>query len=391
MTIIIFVTSSSLIICLFQSQHIDADANYYDSKVMNNETFLNDTNPESLVAAFSNGMDLSSYTQPKKTDLMISDGNFTMEQLAKLYPDILEKMHSNDSEKIYLIKKTIVIDKDAALNIIDSKVLLKSLPIKDNVPVRIITYGKTDIINSTVISWDPERKRPDFNPYHPRSFLVAKDGGQMNVIGSTISYLGFSHGGIHTLFSSLAALSYYNTSSFTIAESTISYNLHGFYSDETSKFEITGNEIFGNVGYGLDPHTGSADFVIDSNHLFSNGAQAIICSLKCKNVTVINNTVEYNGEGIGLHWLTNSSVVKNNIVKYNKGYGMFIKNSSHNNIIENNTILGNGYGIGLLEKSNENILRSNLLIGNILTKDQIYTDENSQLNLIEDNDFERDH
>jgi parallel beta-helix repeat protein len=337
-------------------------------------------------------MTLNSYTQQKKDDLIIQNKNLTIEELVKQYPNAVEKIQSDNSsneEEIFLVKKTIFIDKEAVLDIISSKLLLESSSMKDNDPVRIIIYGKTDIINSTVISWDPDRKRPDFNPYHPRSFLVAKDGGEMNVIDSTINYLGFSQAGIHTLFSSLAALSYYNTSNFVIANSTISYNLYGFYSDETSNFTVVGNEIFGNIGYGLDPHTGSKDFVMDSNHLFSNGGQGIICSLRCKNVTITNNVVEYNAEGIGLHWLTNSSTIENNLIKYNKGYGLFIKNSSYDNIITNNTIIGNGYGIGLFEQSNHNIIRSNSLIGNILSKDQIDMDEGSQLNLIEHNNIEQ--
>jgi len=388
MTILILVILLPLISCLLQFHYVEGNPKSHNINDLKNRTFLNDTNPESLVSAFSNGETLKRFTQPKTTDLVIQSGNFTIEQFANLYPNTIKKIIPDDYydyDKVFLVTNTIVIGKDAALNISDSKVLLKSLSIKDNAPSGIITYGKTDIINSTVISWDPDKKRPDFNPYHPRPFLVANDGGKMNVIGSKISYMGFSLAGIHTLFSSLAALSYYNTSNFVISNSTISNNLYGFYSDQANNFSIFRNEIFGNVGYGLDPHTGSEDFFIYSNHVFSNGGQGIICSLRCKNVTIMDNIVEYNGEGIGLHWLTNLSMIKDNIIKYNKGYGVFVKTSSYDNIIENNTILGNGYGIGILEQSNQNEITSNLLIGNILSKDQINVDDESQLNVVQDN------
>jgi parallel beta-helix repeat protein len=207
----------------------------------------------------------------------------------------------------------------------------------------------------------------------------------MNIIGSKVSYLGFSLAGTHTLLSSLAALAYYNTSNFTIVNSTLSNNIYGFYSDESSKFSILDNEVYSNVKYGLDPHSGSKDFVIDSNHIFANGGQGIICSFKCKNVTITNNVVEYNIEGIGLHWLTNSSLVKNNIVKYNSGYGIYVKTNSYNNIVVNNTIIGNGNGIGLLDNSNENAIKSNFLRGNILEKNQVHEDKDSLFNEIENN------
>jgi len=375
---------SSLIINIFNFHFVEGDDNY---KKLTNETFIGNTNQDAktLVKAFSNDAYLSSYTIPKIGDLVVKEGNWTIEKLSKAYPDVIERMNPQNSKDTFFVKKSILIDQDVELDILNSKLLLKSLSNKDNNPVVIITNGKTNIINSSVMSWDPDNKRPDPNPYHPRSFLVAKNGGQMNIIGSNISYLGFSLAGTHTLLSSLAGLAYYNTSQFTIANSTLDNNLYGFYSDESSKFKINNNEIYANIKYGLDPHSGSADFIIDSNHIFANGGQGIICSFMCKNITVTNNVVEYNIEGIGLHWLTNSSIVKNNIIKYNKGYGIYIKTNSYNNMIINNTILGNGNGIGLLDNSNENTIKSNILRGNILEKNQIHEDVNSQSNIVEDN------
>ena len=259
-----------------------------------NETNLENPTDEDIVIAVSNGVTLSEYTTPKNTDLRIPSGNLTVEDLHKQFPEAIEKITSDGSNNTYLIKKTIVIGKDAKLNIVNSKILLKSLLIKDNAPVVIINYGKTIVFNSTVTSWDPQIKIPDPNPYHPRSFLVSNDGGIMNILNSTISYMGFSQGGIHTLESDLAALNYYNTSNFVIANSTISHNLYGFYSKESSKFKIINNQVYDQIAYGLDPHSGSKDFIIDSNHIFVNGGQGIICSFRCNNITIANNIVEYN-------------------------------------------------------------------------------------------------
>ena len=372
---------------LFHSGDVKGDKLFENHGNLTNETFIGNDNPDPrvLVQAISNGAYLSSYTLPKKGDLLLRQGNWTMDKLSKVFPDAIEKQISQNPTDTFFIKKSIFIDKNTQLNIERSKILLKSLPRKDNVPVVIITYGMINIINSSILSWDPENNRPDPNPYHPRSFLVAKHGGQMNIIGSKVSYLGFSLAGTHTLLSSLAALAYYNTSNFTIVNSTLSNNIYGFYSDESSKFSILDNEVYSNVKYGLDPHSGSKDFVIDSNHIFANGGQGIICSFKCKNVTITNNVVEYNIEGIGLHWLTNSSLVKNNIVKYNSGYGIYVKTNSYNNIVVNNTIIGNGNGIGLLDNSNENAIKSNFLRGNILEKNQVHEDKDSLFNQIENN------
>lgn len=357
-----------------------------DHNVLTNETFLESPNDETLAEAISNMVPLSSYTIPKTSDLIIVNGSWTMQSLHNRYPQVIDLLISDDGRETFLIKKTIAIGKNTNLRISNCKVLLQSSStIKDNIPTVIITYGNITTSNSIISSWDPHISAPDPNPYHPRPFLVAKNGGIIDILNSTISYLGFSQGGIHTLESSLAGVNYYNTSDFRIANSTIAHNLYGFYSDNSSKFKITGNKIYDHTGYGLDPHTGSKDFIIDSNHVFLSGQQGIICSYMCKNATITNNVVEYNVEGIGLDWLTNSSLVQNNIIKYNKNVGAFIKTNSFNNKITNNTILGNGHGIRLLNNSNYNVIRSNNLIGNILDKNPIYADNSSKMNFIKGN------
>jgi hypothetical protein len=358
--------------------------NNNDSK---NKAFIKKPD-ESFVEDPYNGTLIYYYT-PKSNDLSITSGKWTIDDIHDRFPRAVDKMENKDSSKSFLVKESIVIDKSAELEISNSKILLYSSWKKNNVPTVMITYGKTTLSNSTITSWDPELNLPDYNPYHPRSFLIAKDGGIMNVFNSTISHLGFSLGGIHSLFSSLSALNYYNTTGFTIADSTIAHNLNGFYSDNSNKFKIMNNQIYNNIGYGLDPHSGSRDFIIDSNHVFLNGKQGIICSFRCSNVTITNNTVEYNSEGIGLHWLTNSSLIKDNIIKYNKHHGLFIKTNSYNNYLKHNFISGNGYGIGLFENSNNNSILYNSILDNVKTRNPIQSDKDSQNNLIKHNRIEK--
>lgn len=386
MTIICYTLLTLVIISI--SAHPENLLAFGSSRVTShnsNNTVLISPTDESLARAISNGKILSDYLVPKNTDLMIKDGNWTMEDLQRNFPAVVERTLSEYKGNGFLIKKTIFVDKGAQLNIVNNNVLLESSSKKDNIPTAILTYGKTVILNSTVTSWDPQAKAADPNPYHPRPFVVAKDGGKMDIFRSTITNLGFSQGGIHTLFSSLAAINYFNTSNFIIANSTIAHNLYGFYSDEATNFKIIGNDIYDHTGYGLDPHTGSKNFIIDSNHVRFSHEQGIICSFRCKNATITNNLVEYNTEGIGLHWLTNSSLIKNNIIKYNKNNGIFIKTNSTDNIVEDNTIMGNGRGIGLFENSNDNTIRGNVLVGNILDPEGIHMDRDSRSNAIINN------
>jgi parallel beta-helix repeat protein len=329
------------------------------------------------------------YMTPKDSDLIIRNGTWTMESLHEKYPTIVEDITSEAADDGFLAKKTIVVYEEAELIIANDKVFLESSPENYNLPSNILIMGRGTIFNSTITSWDPFLKAPDPNPYLPRSFIVAKDGGKMNILNSTISHLGFSLGGINNTLSSIAGINYFNTSNFVVANSTIAYNFYGFYSDHAANFRIIGNEIYGQTHYGLDPHTGSKDFIIDSNHISVNGKQGIICSFQCKNVTITNNLVEHNVEGIGLHWLTNSSLIRDNTVIYNKNYGIFIKRDSFDNIVEKNTVIGNGGGIGLFQGSNDNSIISNTIVDNYNKehKEPIFMDADSQSNLVSKNIF----
>ena len=122
-------------------------------------------------------------------------------------------------------------------------------------------------------------------------------------------------------------------------------------------------------------------------------SKELFVHINCTSVTISNNLVEYNAEGVGLHWLTNSSVIKDNIIKYNKNYGIFVKDNSSDNLVKGNTLIGNGYGIGLIGGSNDNTVRDNTILYNVISEDAIYNDDTSESNFINNNNFteERDH
>ncbi len=299
-----------------------------------------------------------------ETDLVLTNGSWTLSSLYVRYPDaitVLQGKDDDDDRGEFMMNKTVVLRDDAQLTIANEKLLIRSDP-QDVLPRRLgVVGGKVAIINSTVTSWDTERNAPDRNSYHPRPYLVATNGGIMDVINSSITHLGFPLGGISNVDNARAALEYRSTGNFTIANSTIAHNYYGFYTSRAVNFTITNNKIYANDRYGLDPHTGSGNFVVDSNHIHDNGNQGFICSKYCFNVTVTNNLVEYNTEGIGLHWLTNSSTVQDNVARYNDKYGIYIDKQCYDNLVVNNTVIGNKNGIGVLDRSYNNTLLHNVI------------------------------
>ncbi|AIF84453.1 parallel beta-helix repeat (two copies) [Candidatus Nitrososphaera evergladensis SR1] len=311
----------------------------------------------------------------------VNEGKWTMDLLSKQYPSAVRY---NEQESAYLVTRPIIMGNNTTLEINGVRVLLLSSSERNPNPTYLEIRGNAAIANSTVTSWDPVRARPEIDPYIPRPYIVVR-GGHMDVLNSTITHLGYSLGGLKDTRYAHAALEYYNAKDFVVANSTIAFNYYGFYSEDSSDFRILNNEIYGQTRYGLDPHTRSVNFVVDSNNVHDNGNQGIICSLWCNNVTITNNIVEYNVEGIGLHWLTNSSIVKDNVVRFNEKYGVFIQKESYNNSVENNIIVGNKYGVGILEGSSRNTVANNVVADNVLERFRI--DADSTGNTMRDNRY----
>ncbi|HVX03468.1 MAG TPA: right-handed parallel beta-helix repeat-containing protein [Nitrososphaera sp.] len=311
----------------------------------------------------------------------INEGEWSMSLLAKQYPSTVIY---DERESAYLITRPIIMGNKTTLEINGDKILLLSSSEQNPNPSYLEVRGNAKIVNSNVTSWDPVRARPEIDPYIPRPYIVVR-GGHMDVLNSTITHLGYSLGGLKDTRYAHAALEYYNAHNFVVANSTIAFNYYGFYSEDSSNFKILHNEIYGQTRYGLDPHTRSSNFVVDSNNVHDNGNQGIICSLWCDHVTITNNTVEYNVEGIGLHWLTNSSLIKDNVVRFNEKYGVFIQKQSYNNTVENNTIIGNKYGVGILDGSSDNTIVNNVVAENVL--DRIRIDTNALDNTVRDNRY----
>jgi parallel beta-helix repeat protein len=347
-------------------------------------------------------------------DIIVEKGVWTLQKLIDNYPSAFEVIsvknssngagnsstvseirtivENNKKNVVVLMRNPLVIDKHASLNISDAHLFLESFPSKDIFPVRILVRGEAIIENSTIDSLIKAQNIADRNPLHPRPFIAAVDEGVLNIRNATIKHLGFSLGGI----SSLAAVNYFETKNFEIKNSTFEYDYHGFYSDNSSDFHLRGNTFYGNTGYGIDPHTGSRNFLIDSNHVSLSGKQGIICSFLCYNVTITNNIVEEGTEGVGLHWLTNSSKIQNNIIRNNEQFGIFIKNFSINNVIEGNIVANNGCSIGLFEGANENTIVDNTIVDIFASQRYcdnypIYSDNLSKSNNIGRNTLIIDH
>jgi parallel beta-helix repeat protein len=308
----------------------------------------------------------------------INGGNWTMGQLAQLFPSTV---HYDKQESAYIVIKPLIFGKGSTLQINRERILLLSSSISNAQPTYIEIFGHGAIVNSNITSWDSTRSQPEIDPFIPRPYLVVK-GGQLDVLNSTISHLGYSIGGLKDTTYAHAALEYYNASGFVISNSTLSFNYYGFYSEASNNFRIVNNEVYGQTSYGIHPNTHTVDFIIESNRVHDNGNLGILCS-QCANAKISNNIVEYNDQGIGLHKQSSSNQIQGNVVRYNEKYGILVQDKSYNNAVEKNTIVGNNFGIGILEGSSHNTVANNILTENVL--DTLQVDANSPENELQNN------
>ena len=213
----------------------------------------------------------------------------------------------------------------------------------------------------------------------PRAYIrVGPNGtGTTNITNSELSYLGssFYHRG--------QGLTYLSGNGNVLRNNTIHHMWYGFYSEEIGNMVIEGNEVYDNIKYGIDPHTGTHDMQIRNNRVHDNGHIGIICSIDCKDITIDGNRVSNNtGTGIMLSINMQHSNIINNIVN-NENTGIEIS-ESHNNDIYRNIVRKSNEGIEIHNASSDNNIHSNLVVNSTACGIQI-NDNNSSRNTIRDN------
>lgn len=311
--------------------------------------------------------------------IVVDNGEWNMRDLQQRYPSDISIIPT-DFGPSYLIDTTLVVGENAHLDISGENVLIAS-PTQDG-DRRLEIAGSASIVNSLVSSWDTTYNMQDTNPYHQRPFILV-DNGQIEIRNSTISHLGFPLAGLSEERSARAAIMFYESGNFTIANSTIAFNFDGIYARNSSNFQITDNEIYGNTRSGIDIRSGSNSFVISGNHIHDNGYEGVICTECTGRVLIESNNIEHNAEtGIKLFSHTNSTNVSGNDLSYNEKFGIYLRNNSTGNTVSNNTVTGSGEGIMLTGSSIDNTITGNILEGNDVA---IESDETSQSNVFGNN------
>lgn len=288
----------------------------------------------------------------------------------------------NDPDKLrelapgeWLLAANLRIEKGGALHIggpAEQRLKLKSDP-AGFVWVKALG-GELTFEDVCVTSWDAAHNRPDENYADGRSFVLARDGAQMRIRNSELSYLGYDANESYGLAWRLE-----NTSG-EITDSVLAYNYYGLYTYEASDLLIRGNQVHHSIRYGIDPHTKSKRLTIENNVSHHNGKHGIILAEDCTDSVIRNNTVYDNAmHGIVLYQRSNNNLVESN-TSYGNGFEGIDLNESSNNTITNNILYENTKaGIGVGQKSRQNTISGNISRNNQEDGIALYSDATANI------------
>jgi parallel beta-helix repeat protein len=238
--------------------------------------------------------------------------------------------------------------------------------------------GQLHFTGACVSSWDTTRQSYDENYQDARSFVLARDGAELDIRGSGFRYLGYDGPESYGLAWRL------NGTSGQIVDSFVSHSFYGIYSFQVNDLVIRGNETDHNVMYGIDPHTASMRLVIENNVAHDNGKHGIILAEECSD-GIIRNNVAYNNlhHGIVIYQRSNNNLVEGNIVYGNGGHGINI-NDATNTTVRGNTVYDNlEAGIGVGQRASDTQVVSNSVRAN--RKDGITLYSDAKDNQLRDN------
>jgi parallel beta-helix repeat protein len=276
----------------------------------------------------------------------------------------------------WLLNASVIISPTARLEVKASPSVdtlrLSSMPSK-YITMTATMGGHLLLDGVSLLAWDSSIGKPDEVTTDGRSYLLAFEGGRLDIINnSDVGYLGWKAGEGSGLSWRKRSNPADPTTGATglIENSVIHHNYFGMYSYEAYGIKILHSTFRDNLSYGIDPHDYSYEFEVAYNKVYNNGNHGIIFSRLCERNLIHHNEV-YNNKlhGIMLDRGTDNNQIYANLV-YNNGDGIAIFQSS-NNIIRDNILRNNRRGIRInatydLGDVYDGISKNNLIYNNVI-------------------------
>lgn len=337
----------------------------------------------------------------------------TIPQLAAALPN--PALLQSQGSGAWLLNANVLVRANAQLDITGAAVSWLRLASTSTYVTLESDGGFLNIQNTKVTSWQPSTNTVDTTYADGRAYILALNGGRLDIGNAELAYLGFTNGEPSGISWRVRATESRPETGATgsIVSSNIHHNYFGMYSYAAYKLHITNSQFHDNIGYGIDPHTGTVASEVAFNQVYNNGTHGIIFSRDCvnnsihdnvvygnaehgimldrgsNNNSITNNTVYNNIDGIAIFQSSNNTISNNRLhdnqrgIRINATYdvndifdGISANNTISNNIIENNA----QYGIYLYERADRTLIQQNVVSGSGATGVYIKTGGNTLTN-----------
>jgi hypothetical protein len=220
-----------------------------------------------------------------------------------------------------------------------------------------VVGGKATVQASEISSWNPAANDVDHDPADGRAFVLARDGGTLDIRGSTLRDLGFDKAESY-------GVSYRTGAGGRVAHSQFTGNWYGLYTHQARPMKITDSVVERSVSYGLDIHSASDDFEIRRNTLRQNGKHGLTFAGGSHRALVDGNVMNANGaHGIAVVEGSSGAELRNNRVFDNAESGLKVSSSTAV-VVTGLEAWGNGYGMEVTDGASDVELRDSALRAN---------------------------
>ncbi len=318
--------------------------------------------------------------------IFVTNGTVTLAQIAKRFPDSVEKQ----SEKTFVAHLPIIIDIGGALRIEAGQ----TLKLSANTGSFIHNSGELLLNNATLLGWDVSNKsasvaHTDNSRFRP--FVIAFGGSKTLVTSATIASLGFEQSssyGFTARTATTAALNMLSSSERHVAEqppaikivdSSFADMFVGIYLDGASNSQIVNTKITNSrdtgllvtndangiyiadntvaqtkTKHGIAVSTGASGVFIFNNNLHSNARNGLLIDRVTSPVTVAFNAIHANRkDGIGVYESSGSQIYGNKIYN-NQINAIRLRSSTDTKLLHNIALSNRGAAVYVQQRIDVN-------------------------------------
>ena len=326
--------------------------------------------------------DFAQLQQQIPQGIFVTSGTVTLAQIAKKFPDNIEKQGTKD----FIAHLPIIIDIGGALRIEGGQ----TLKLSANTGSFLHNSGELYLNNATLLGWDQSTTSASVasaanNRFRP--FVIAFGGSKTLVKSSTIASLGFEQSssyGFTARTATLAALNMLSPTERRVAEqppaikvvdSSFADMFVGVYLDGASNSQIINTKITNSrdtgilitndangiyiadntvaqtkTKHGIAISTGASDVFVFNNNLHSNTRNGLLIDRVTSPVIVAFNSIHANyKDGIGVYESSGSQIYGNKIYK-NQINGIRVRSSTATQLLHNIALSNRGAAVYIQQR-----------------------------------------